>query len=99
MCALSGSFSGFPGKDVSQNRTSTGARLGFKVFYILFSFTDTGKLSFNLPLIIQNAGLFLTFVYSFFFIQVLGEIISNAVIQVRKDNLLFKMRFSEVVFL
>lgn len=87
-------------EDFSQNSTCpvTGERLGFKVFYILFSFTDTGKLSLNLPLTVHNADLFLIFVYSFFFFLVLGEIISIAVIQVRKDNLLFKMRFSEVFF-
>lgn len=50
--------------------------------------------------------LFLIFVYSsfqnrvefLFFFQVLGEILSDIVIQVRKDELVFKMRFSEVVF-
>jgi len=50
--------------------------------------------------------LFLIFVYSsfqnrdefMFFFQVLGEILSNPVIQVRKDKLVFKMRFSEVFF-
>lgn len=87
--------------DFSQNSTwtVTGERLGFKVFFILFSFTDTGKLSLNLPLTVYNADLFLVFVYSLFFFQVFGEIISNAVIQVRKGNLLFKIRFSEVFLL
>lgn len=50
--------------------------------------------------------LFLIFVYSsfqnrdefMFFFQVLGDILSNTVIQIRKDELVFKMRLSEVVF-
>lgn len=33
-----------------------------------------------------------------FFFQVLGEILSNTVVQVRKDKLVFTMRFSEVIF-
>lgn len=33
-----------------------------------------------------------------FFFQVLGEILSNTVIQIRKDELVFKRRLSEVVF-
>lgn len=105
VCGLLGSFSCLLGKDVGQSRRSTtaGERLGFKILVFPSVSQTCVNSAWNGTMLVC---LFLIFVYSsfqnrdefMFFFQVLGEILSNTVIQVWKDKLVFKMSFSEVVF-